>query len=335
MGIHEKKLAALEQLVGNTPMAEIRFRLRGRERKLYAKLEYYSFSGSIKDRLALNCFKRAYETGALKEGDTVTETTSGNTGIALCAQGAFLGHPSVIFMPDWMSSERKAMIAGFSAKLELVSREQGGFLKCLAMAEALGRQDGVFYADQFANPYNTQAHYTSTGPEILKQMDRFGARLHGVTAGVGTGGTIMGIGRYLRSVDKRVKMFPMEPENSPTLTTGHQIGRHRIAGISDEFIPAIMDLGECDDIIMVDDGDAIRMAQKLAAGLGLGVGISSGANFLAAVKAADLIGDGANIVTVFADDNKKYLTTDYAKNEPVKDGFLSTGIELLDFTAIR
>lgn len=335
MSTSAKKLAALEQLVGNTPMAEIRLKYRGKERKVYAKLEYYNFSGSIKDRMALNCFKRAYEDGTIKEGYTIAETTSGNTGIAFCAQGSFLGHPSVIFMPDWMSAERKLMIAGFGAKLELVSREQGGFLKCLDLTAEMGKQDGIFLADQFANPYNTQAHYTSTGPEILKQMDKLGAQVHGVVAGVGTGGTIMGIGRYLRSVDRRVKMFPMEPESSPTLSTGYQIGKHRIAGISDEFIPAIMDLDECDDIIMVDDGDAIIATQMLAKQLGMGVGISSGANLLAAIKGGDLIGADANIVTVFSDDNKKYLSTDYAKQEPVKEGFLSSELELLDFVAVR
>ena len=145
----------------------------------------------------------------------------------------------------------------------------------------------------------------------------------------------MGIGRYLKSNDSKIKIFPMEPKSSPTLTTGYQVGVHRIAGISDEFIPAIMKLDECDQIIMVDDGDGIIMAQRLAKELGLGVGISSGANFISAVYAADLISEKANIVTVFSDDNKKYLSTDYIKEEPVKEDHLSPQIELLGFKAVR
>ncbi len=145
----------------------------------------------------------------------------------------------------------------------------------------------------------------------------------------------MGIGRFLRSIDPKTKMFPMEPKSSPTLTTGHQIGKHRIAGISDEFIPDILKLKECDNIIMVDDGDAIIMAQRLSRELGLGVGISSGANFLAAIEAQEIMGEGSNIVTVFADDNKKYLSTDYARVEPVKDDFLSPKVELIGFKTVR
>jgi len=324
-----KKLAELENLVGNTPLAEIIFKYKGKERKVFAKLEYFNFSGSIKDRMALNCLKRAYQTGQIKEGYKIAETTSGNTGIAFCSQGSYLGHECVIFMPDWMSAERVNMMKSFGATINLVSKEDGGFLGCIDKTRKFAEQGNVYLPEQFANEYNTEAHYTSTGPEILKQMDKLGEKVHGVVAGVGTGGTIMGIGKYLRSVDKNIKVYPMEPESSPTISTGHQVGVHRIAGISDEFIPPILDIPFCDDIIMVDDGDSIIMAQQLSRVLGLGVGISSGANFLAAIKAADLIGDGANIVTLFSDDNKKYLTTAYAGEEPVKPGFLSSDVELL------
>jgi len=330
-----KKLSELEQLVGNTPLAEIKFKYKGKERKIFAKLEYYNYSGSIKDRMALNCLKRAYQTGQIKEGYTITETTSGNTGIAFSAQGRYLGHECLIFMPNWMSMERVNMMKSFGAKIELVSREEGGFLGCIEKTKAFAANGNVYYPDQFSNVYNVEAHYTGTGPEIYKQMDKLGEKIHGVVAGVGTGGTIMGIGRFLKSVDANVKVFPMEPESSPTLSTGHQVGKHRIAGISDEFIPAIMDLDFCDNIIMADDGDSIIMAQKLSKVLGLGVGISSGANLLAAIKAADVVGEGANIVTLFSDDNKKYLSTDYAKEEPVKDGFLSSDVELLGMRVVR
>jgi len=238
-------------------------------------------------------------------------------------------------MPDWMSAERVNLMKSFGATVQLVSREEGGFGGCLKKTEEIAQKGNVYLPDQFANEYNTEAHYTSTGPEMLKQMDKLGERVHGVVAGVGTGGTIMGVGKYLKGVDSSIKVFPMEPESSPTLSTGYQTGKHRIAGISDEFVPPIMDITFCDSIICVDDGDAIIMAQKLSKTLGLGVGISSGANFLAAIKAGDMIGEGSNIVTFFSDDNKKYLSTDYIKEEPVKEGFLSTDVELLDIKAVR
>jgi len=330
-----KKLAELENLIGNTPLTEIKFKYKGKVRKIFAKLEYYNYSGSIKDRMALNCLKRAYQTGQIKEGYTITETTSGNTGIAFCAQGKYLGHECLIHMPAWLSIERANMMKSFGATLKLVTHEEGGFPKCLELTREFAKQENVYYPDQFSNKYNVEAHYTSTGPEICKQMDKLGEKIHGVVAGVGTGGTIMGIGKYLRDVDSNIKVFPMEPESSPTLSTGYKVGKHRIQGVSDEFIPDIMDLKFCDNIIMADDGDSIIMAQKLSRILGLGVGISSGANFISAIKAADLIGDGANIVTLFSDDNKKYLSTDYTKEEPVKEGFLSTDVELLDMRVIR
>jgi cysteine synthase A len=147
-------------------------------------------------------------------------------------------------------------------------------------------------------------------------------------AGVGTGGTVMGVRHFLKGMDPSIKVHPMEPANSPTLHTGHKVGKHRIQGISDEFIPAIVKLDQLDDILAVDDGDAILMAQKLAS-RGLGVGISSGANFLAALQAQDRLGADAVVVTVFSDSNKKYLSTDLMKEEPIKDGFLSPEIELI------
>ena len=329
-----RRLNELEMLVGKTPMAEITYRFKKAVKKLYVKLEFYNFSGSIKDRMAFNCLKKAYENGSLKPGYIIAETTSGNTGIALCSMGSYLGHTCVIFMPDWMSEERKSIISSFGAELILVSRDEGGFLGCLEKTKEFGKKEGVYLPDQFANKYNIDAHYITTGPEILKQTSKFGAKIHGVALGVGTGGTLMGVGRFLRSVDKNIKMFPMEPSSSPTMTTGYQIGTHRIAGISDEFIPQIMNLEECDEILQVDDVDAIIMAQRISKELGLGVGISSGANFLAAILASEKTFEGANIVTVFSDDNKKYLSTDYAKEEPVKDYYISPMIEFLDISFV-
>jgi cysteine synthase A len=154
-------------------------------------------------------------------------------------------------------------------------------------------------------------------------------------AGVGTGGTIMGTGRYLKEMNPSVRLYPLEPSNSPTISTGYKVGAHRIQGISDEFIPAIIKLDELDEVVSVDDGDSIIMAQKLASELGIAVGISSGANFLGALMKLEEMGTDANIVTVFSDDNKKYLSTDLMKKEPVKEGFLSTDVKLKSYKALK
>ncbi len=165
--------------------------------------------------------------------------------------------------------------------------------------------------------------------EIGRQLDRAGLRPDALVAGVGTGGTIMGTGRYLRERHAGIRLHPLEPAGSPTLTAGHKIGKHRIQGISDEFIPRIVDLGYLDQIVAVDDGDAILMAQKLARVLGLAVGISAGANFLGALKVQEALGDDAVVVTFFCDDNKKYRSTDLVREEPVKPGHLAPEAVLL------
>jgi len=323
--------SALEKLIGNTPLIALRLKDRGTVRTVYAKLEYFNLSGSIKDRMALEVLRRAYETGALRKGDMIVEATSGNAGIAFCALGRALGHPVRIYMPNWMSAERIALMKGYGAEVMLVSHEEGGFLGSIQMAEALARaRNDVFLPRQFSNPDNSNAHFKGTGPEIIAQLGQCPDRF---VAGVGTGGTVMGVGKALQSVCARTKIHPMEPAESPTLTTGHKVGKHRIQGVSDEFIPDIICLKTLDDIICVNDGDGIIMAQKLSAELGLAVGISSGANLIAALKLAEMY-PRDKIVTIFCDDNKKYLTTDLTKEEPVGLGYLSSDIELLDYAVM-
>ena len=192
-----------------------------------------------------------------------------------------------------------------------------------------------FLPRQFANEDNCAAHETTTGPEIHWQLGSHGLRPHAFVAGIGTGGTVVGVGRYLRDHHPGVTIHPLEPSNSPTMSTGFCVGKHRIQGISDEFVPPIVDLPELDDLIAVDDGDAILMAQKLAAQMGLGVGISSGANFLGAVLQREHLGDDAVVVTIFPDSNKKYLSTDLLQDEPVKEDHLSPDIELTGFTSFN
>ncbi|MCL2205157.1 MAG: PLP-dependent cysteine synthase family protein [Treponema sp.] len=333
----QKKFNEIKNLIGNTPMIEITYRYKKKEeRTLYFKLEFYNLTGSVKDRMALNVLLRAYESGAITKDHAIAETTSGNTGIAFCSLGAYLGHEVFIYMPDWMSEERKNMMYSFGAKVRLINREQGGFKGCLKAVEDLKAQNEfIFTPHQFENNDNTMAHFNKTGPEVAAQLKTFDKSCDAVIAGVGTGGTIMGLGNYLRSIDKNVKVYPLEPQSSPTLSTGYQVGKHRIQGISDEFIPPILKLQELDEIVAVDDGDAIIMAQKLSYNLGLCVGISSGANFIGAVKAQNMLGGNKTVVSIFSDDNKKYLSTDLLKEEPIKDGFLSTDIELLSYRTAR
>jgi cysteine synthase A len=331
------RLHGLRVLVGNTPLLAIEFSVDGgAPRRVYAKAEHSNMTGSIKDRMALHIIRRATESGELKPGGLIVEATSGNTGISFCGIGRALGHPVTIFMPDWMSAERIALIRSFGAEIRLVSKEQGGFLGSIALAEELaGRTPRAFLPRQFANEQNSEAHFLTTGREIWSQLQAERVAPDAFVAGVGTGGTIMGTGRFLRSVSPRIKVHPVEPANSPTLSTGHKVGKHRIQGISDEFIPAIVHLEELDRVIAVDDGDAILMAQKLASELGLAVGISSGANFLAALDVQDELGTDAGVVTVFSDSNKKYLSTDLLKFEPVKPTHRTPHVHFLGFRALN
>jgi cysteine synthase len=325
-----EKFRALRRLTGNTPLLGIHFRFRGTERCLYAKSEQLNLTGSIKDRMALHILRNAYEESRIHPGDTIAEATSGNTGISFAAIGSALGNPVSIFMPEWMSRERKDLIRSFGAKIILVSKEQGGFLGSIRMSEEFAASHpSVFLPRQFANDANVEAHATATGPEIFAQLESAGLRPDAFVAGVGTGGTVMGVGRFLRTRNPHIKIHPVEPAESPTLSTGCKLGSHRIQGISDEFIPPIVDLTALDEVIDISDGDSILMAQKLAAKMGLAVGVSSGCNFLAAVKAQEQLASGAVVVTVFPDDNKKYLSTDLLREEPIRDGYLTPEIELL------
>ncbi len=322
-------LHTLSRLVGRTPLLALDLKYRGELRRIYAKAENFNFTGSIKDRMALHILRQAHESGVLKPGAPIAEATSGNTGISFSALGRALGHPVTIFMPDWMSQERKDLIRSFGAEVRLVSHAEGGFLGSIRLSEAWAAETpDAFLPCQFANDANVEAHATTTGPEFWAQLASVGLKPQAFVAGVGTGGTVMGVARFLKGMDPAIRIHPVEPANSPTLHTGHKVGKHRIQGISDEFIPAIVKLDQLDDILAVDDGDAILMAQKLA-DRGLGVGISSGANFLAALQAQDRLGRDAVVVTVFSDSNKKYLSTDLMKEEPVKAGFLSPQLELL------
>jgi cysteine synthase A len=332
---HAGRFHSMRRLIGNTPLLALELRVDGAPRTIYAKYEPLNLTGSIKDRMALHILRRAYETGAIEPGDPIAEATSGNTGISFAAIGRALGHPVTVFMPDWMSSERMALISSFGASVVLVSKADGGFLGSIARADAMkAAQPRTFLPHQFSNDANIDAHFTGTGPEIWLQLQSRRLLPDAFVAGVGTGGTVMGVGRFLKSKRPAVKVHPLEPAESPTLTTGHKVGHHRIQGISDEFIPPILHLNELDDVVQAHDGDAILMAQLLAQH-GLAVGISSGANVIGALKVQQSLGADAVVITVLSDSNKKYLSTDLLRSEPARDGFLTPRVAMLGFDSVN
>ena len=314
-------MKSYESLSGNTPLIRIDYRLDGRPGAVYAKLESFNLSGSIKDRVAARIIARAEEAGTLAPGQPIVEVTSGNTGIAFAALGALTGHPVHIFMPDRMSRERRQLLEMYGAQLHLVSDAEGGFQGALRQAQDAAAQLGAFRPLQFDNVENVLAHYHTTGTEILAALPDVGAFL----AGVGTGRTLMGVARRLKP--RGAFIAALEPSAAPLLSGGSVTGPHKIEGIGDDFIPSIVDRRLIDTVVVMNDDDAVLMAARLAKELGLGVGISSGANLLGAIRLAQQ-GHGP-VATVFADDNKKYLTTALAAPAPAQDLFLSSRVELL------
>lgn len=325
----KRTLGRLSALIGNTPLLEICYTFNGAYGRIFAKYEQMNLTGSIKDRMALSILDQAYREGRIQPQDTIVEVTSGNTGIAFAALGAALGQKVEIYMPDWMSRERVDIIRSYGATVVPVTREAGGFIGALRVVDELAAtRTDIFLPLQFANPANVEAHRLGTGVELTRQLSSEGLSPDAFVAGVGTGGTIMGVGLHLRKAYPLARVHPVEPAESPVLSAGCKVGTHRIQGISDEFVPAIVDLSMLDRPIAISDGDSILMAQKLAASLGLAVGISSGCNFLAALTVQKELGPDSVITTVFSDDNKKYLSTGLLQAEPVRDHYLSPGVQL-------
>ena len=315
----------LNKLIGNTPMVKIKYRYKNREGYVYAKLEYYNYTGSIKDRLAYYIIKKSKKEKVLKENQAIVEATSGNTGISFAALGAYFSHPVHIFMPDWVSEERIKIMRLYSANVYLVSKEEGGFKEAIKKSEEFASKINGFLPRQFENSLNIETHYLTTAKEILnqvKEIDTF-------VSGIGTGGTLMGVAKRLKEYNKNIKIIALEPDKMPLLSGGKIIGDHKIEGIGDEFIPKLVDFDLIDKVISINDLDAINMSRILASKLGLGVGISSGANFLASV-----LSGGKSVVTVFPDDLKKYLSTDLSKDIDNNEELLSNKIELLGLEVV-
>jgi cysteine synthase A len=316
------------KLVGNTPMIRIDYEYEGKKGSIYTKLEYYNYSGSIKDRIALYIIEKERENGTLKEGQPIVEVTSGNTGIAFSAIGALFGHDVHIFMPDWVSLERKKLIEMYGAHVHLISKEEGGFKKAIELARDFAEENDAYRPHQFDNELNEEAQYKTTGQEIIDTIPDVNA----FVSGIGTGGTLMGVGKRFKDHNPNSKIIALEPSTLSILKMGMEEGSHMIEGIGDDFIPGIVDEDLIDDIVLIDDLDAINMSKRIAREFGLGVGISSGANFLASVL---MDNEDLKIATVFPDDNKKYITTKLSENVNSKDSKLrSNKIKLIDFEVI-
>lgn len=317
----------IEKLVGNTPMIKINYDYEGKQGSIYTKLEYYNYSGSIKDRIALYIIQQERKNGNLREDQSIVEVTSGNTGIAFSAIGALFGHDVHIFMPDWVSLERRKLIEMYGAHVHLVSKKEGGFKKALELAEEFALKTGAYRPLQFDNKLNVEAQYKTTGQEIIDAIPDINA----FVSGIGTGGTLMGIGKKLKENNPDSKVFALEPSTLSILKMGMVEGSHMIEGIGDDFIPGIVEKDLIDDIVLIDDLDAINMAKRIAKEFGLGIGISSGANFLASVI---MDNSDLKIATVFPDDNKKYITTKLSEEIDENPELLSNKIKLISMKVI-
>lgn len=274
--------------------------------KIFVKVEKSNPAGSVKDRAALYMIKGAIKDGSLKEGMEIVEPTSGNTGIAIAMIGRALGYKVNIVMPSSMSVERRNLIEAFGANLILTG--EGGMQAAVDKAKELVATGNYFMPNQFENKYNALAHEETTGPEIYENLKD----ISGFIAGIGTGGTVTGVGRYLKNQDEKIKIWGLEPDESPLITRG-EAGGHKIQGIGANFIPKVLDTKILDKTISVKSDEAIEMAKRLSREEGLLVGISAGANVLGALKMQEEI--GGNIVTVAPDTAERYMSTELFKNE--------------------
>ena len=295
------------ELIGKTPLAEL-MRIEekyGLKAKIYAKLEYFNPAGSVKDRVALGMIDKAEKDGKLVKKSVIVEPTSGNTGIGIAAAGVAKGYRVVIVMPETMSVERRNLIAAYGAEVVL-SEGASGMKGAIAKAEEIARKENGIILGQFVNPANPDIHYRTTGPEIYADMD---GDIDFFVAGVGTGGTITGVGKYLKEKIAGVRIIAVEPEKSPVLSSGKS-GAHRIQGIGAGFVPPVLYTSVYDEVITVSDADAFSFGRDIAKTEGYFVGISSGAALKASVEIASRPENaGKKIVTLFPDSGDRYLST--------------------------
>ena len=290
--------------IGNTPLVRLGALLGGEAATIWGKMENNNPGGSVKDRIALGMISAAEASGKLRPGATVVEPTSGNTGIGLSLVCALKGYKLILIMPETMSQERRRLLGAYGAELVLTPGSLG-MRGAIEKAEALTRQLRAYMPMQFRNPANPQTHEETTGPEIVAAL---ATPIDAFVAGVGTGGTITGVGRVLRRHYPQVEIIAVEPAESPVLSGGNP-GPHKIQGIGAGFIPDVLDLSLLSSILTVTAEEAISTTRRLAREEGLLVGISAGANVFAARQVARRLGPGKNVVTVLCDTGERYLST--------------------------
>ena len=300
---------SIDCLIGKTPLLELKNyeKNQGAQAAIVAKLEGFNPAGSVKDRVALHMLNCAERDGIIKEGSTIIEPTSGNTGIGLCAIAASRGYRAIIVMPDTMSEERRRIMRAYGAELVLTDGALG-MSGAIQKAEELAREiPNSYIPGQFVNPANPEAHYLTTGPEIWEDTD---GKIDFFVAGIGTGGTISGTGRYLKEKDPSIRIVGVEPAASAVLS-GKKAGVHKLQGIGAGFVPDVLDLGVVDEIIAVSDSDALAAGRELGRTEGVPVGISSGAALVAAAELARRTENvGKRIVVLLPDVGDRYLSTE-------------------------
>jgi len=293
----------ITQLIGNTPMVRINRLVEPDSAEVVAKLESFNPAGSVKDRIALSMIEDAEVKGLLRPGDTIIEPTSGNTGLGLAMVAAVKGYKLILTMPENMSEERKLLFSLFGAELVLTPAVEG-MTGAVHAAEELARKNGYFMPQQFINPANPEIHRRTTAREILEDTE---GRLDAFVAGVGTGGTLTGVGEVLKEKTPHVQVVAVEPARSPVLSGGRP-GMHSIQGIGAGFIPGVLNLDVIDEVITVTDEDALEMSRRLAAEEGILAGISSGAAMWAALQVARRLGAGKRVVVILPDTGERYLS---------------------------
>ncbi len=294
---------SVADLVGKTPLVKVN-RLNGEnDADIYLKLEYFNPGSSVKDRIALAMIEAAEKSGELQENSTIIEPTSGNTGIGLAMIAAAKGYKAVLVMPDTMSLERRNLLRAYGADLVLTPGAEG-MKGAIAKSEELAKENGWFMPQQFNNESNPEIHRLTTGPEIADALDQVDAFI----SGIGTGGTITGVGRVLKERFKDVKIIAVEPEESPILSGGEP-GPHKIQGIGAGFVPKVLDTDIYDEIIKVSGDDAYETARRAAREEGILGGVSSGAAIYAALQVAKKLGKGKKVVAILPSNGERYLST--------------------------
>lgn len=300
----------LYEAIGNTPIIKLNNLIGEDMAEILVKVESFNPSGSTKDRAALYMIEGAEREGKLKKGDTIIEPTSGNTGIGLAMVGASKGYKVILTMPDSMSIERRKILKAYGAEI-ILTEGKFGMSGSVEKAKSLAKEKGYFLPDQFSNEDNRKAHYETTAEEILKDVD---GNLDAFIAGVGTGGTVSGVGKKLKEKIKGISIIAVEPSKSQVLA-GKDPAPHGIQGLGANFVPSIFDRSAIDRIISIDEEEAFKYARLLGKKEGILVGISAGANLAAAIKVASELGNGYRVLTILPDTGERYLSTDLFNEE--------------------